>query len=355
MDGRFDLQAGVFSRDIDVSLSSADLWGVDKSRAYSSITDMLHEEAARLDVVIVLSPTPTHFDHVSTVLTAGIDVICEKSLAMTSDEAQRLDELAKRLNRRLLVTYNYSGYPMIRELRELIRRGALGRIVACQIEMPQEGFLRRASDGRPLVPQEWRRVDGSIPTVCLDLGSHTHHLASFLLSKEPIELVASASHHGRIENVVDYVAALCRYPDDVDVSMTFGKSLIGYRNGLSVRIFGDEASAGWVQSNPEQLLLSRANGDRLLVDRASSSSIIANRSRYERFKAGHPAGFIEAFANLYWDFYDTLTSDGPGENAKDSDLYVFDASHAEAGLRMLEAMTESHRSREWITVETRAK
>lgn len=327
------------------------MWNVLPDRTYQSWSDFVDGEVGRLDAVVVLTPTPDHSEQVEALLEAGYDVICEKSLAVTAAEADALGRLAGSTGRFLAVTYNYSGYPMVRELKARLTAGELGRVVAVNIEMPQEGFLRVDDAGEPVQPQEWRRRDGLIPTVSLDLGTHTHQLVQLMLGGEPLELVATESHHGRVEQVVDYVSLLARYEDDVDVNMWFGKCALGHRNGLRLRVYGTEAAAEWTQAHPEELWFSDQRANVRLVDRASPGTLTANEARYERFKVGHPAGFLEAFANLYWDMADAL-SDHRVSGAW-SNPYVFGANQAADGLRVLEAASQSSRTRQWVPVRAR--
>ncbi|MBI5087825.1 MAG: Gfo/Idh/MocA family oxidoreductase [Actinobacteria bacterium] len=281
-------------------------------------------------------------------LEAGFDVISEKALAGSSRSADALHAAAQSAGRFLAVTFNYSGYPMVRELRARVQAGEFGRIVAANVEMPQEGFLRVNVEGQPIQPQEWRQRDGSIPTVSLDLGTHTHHLARFILGADPLELVATQAHHGRVSTVADYVSCIARYPDGVDVDMWYGKCALGNRNGLRMRVYGETASAEWLQTNPEELRIADAQANIRIIDRVSPGTRVASDVRYERFKVGHPAGFLEAFANLYWDLADCLVEFR--ETGRYTSDYVYGAAEAADGLRMLEAIAESSARHEWCQV-----
>jgi predicted dehydrogenase len=350
MDDRWELVAGAFSRHPDVNAETGEQWGIDPDRVYGSWAQLVEREAGRLDAVVVLTPTPQHDEQVLALLEAGFDVISEKALAGSSQSADDLHAAARSARRFLAVTFNYSGYPMVRELRARVRAGELGRIVAINVEMPQEGFLRVNADGDPIQPQDWRQRDGSIPTVSLDLGTHTHHLTNFILGTDPVELVATQAHHGQVASVADYVSCIARHPDDVDVDMWYGKCALGHRNGLRLRVYGEIASAEWLQTNPEELRVADARANVRVLDRVSPGTLVANESRYERFKVGHPAGFLEAFANLYWDLADGLVEFR--ETGGCSSPYVYGAAQAADGLRMLEAIAESSKRREWCKVVT---
>lgn len=349
MDGILSVDAGCFSRHQDVNRQTAEKWGISPHRLYASWQALIEAERGRLDAVVILTPTPHHLGPVQAALRAGHKVICEKALAASSREAAEILQTLDQTGGFLAVTYNYTGYPMVRELRRMIREGRLGRIQQIHIEMPQEGFARLNREGQPAVPQEWRLSDDVMPTISLDLGVHVHHLIDFLTGEKPLELVATQSSHGRFPQVVDNVSTLMRHANDMESSIWFSKAALGYRNGLRVRIFGSEASAEWVQMDPEVILFNDNRGHQIRIDRATVDVEIAQKGRYNRFKSGHPAGFIEAFANLYLDIAERMK---PGGRIADSEIdYVFSARQAWEGLVALEAVAESARERKWVKLD----
>jgi predicted dehydrogenase len=346
MDRLWRLEAGVFSRHEDVNARAAEMYGVGKQRTYSSLEDLLNGENERLDALAILTPTPVHADMVVQCLEAGLPVICEKALATTSREAETIRDACERTGVFLAVIYNYSGYPMVRELRRMIRDGDLGEILHFQAEMPQEGYLRTDDRGNKPVPQDWRLKDGPVPTLHLDLAVHLHELVHYLTGLKPREVVADQSSRGWFD-VIDNASCLCRYTDNVQGQFWFSKCALGLRNGLRLRVYGSEASAEWYQLNPEEVILCRGDGRREIRDRASNARVASDR-RYTRFKAGHPAGFVEALANLYADIHDALTCyKATGHQQSDE---VFGAGLAVEGLQWLEAMIRSCESGAWEPV-----
>jgi len=349
MDGKFDVVAGCFSRHQNTNAETAKQWGIASDRVYQTWPQMLEEEKGRLDAIVVLTPTPEHLAPVMTALDAGYPVICEKALASTSPEAARIHNAVEATSGFLSVTYNYTGYPMVRELREMIRRGHLGRVEQIHIEMPQEGFARLNREGKPMVPQQWRMQGGAIPTISLDLGVHLHHMIDFLTGEKPLALVATQSSLGRFRQVVDNTMALVQYTNGLECSVWFSKAALGHRNGLRVRVYGEEGSAEWFQMEPEVIHFSDNCGHQFRIDRASNDVLIAHQPRYNRFKSGHPAGFLEAFANLYADIAEDLTQ-WSNDKTLASD-YTFTSRHALEGLVMLEAIERSARERRWVDVD----
>jgi len=347
MDKRWELVAGCFSKNPELNQETGKLYGVSPERTYDTWHDMLVGEKGRLDAIVILTPTPAHFESVMACMRAGFAVICEKSMAVNSMQAQAILNLRNELNAFLAVTYNYTGYPMVRELAKRIGDGKLGKILHFHAEMPQEGFIRVDANGNKPVPQPWRLSDGDIPTLHLDLAVHLHQIVHYLTRQKPVELVSDQNHYGWFSGIVDNASCLCRYTDDIQGHLWFSKSALGHRNGLRIRIYGDLGSAEWYQLNPEELVLSYVDGRREILDRAAEVEIASQR-RYTRFKAGHPAGFIEAFANLYCDIADGLHQYRKTGNWQSEE--VFSADLALEGMHFLEAMVSSAKSRTWQTV-----
>ena len=344
LDGHFRVDCGCFSRRPEINDETAQTYGIPPERTHASWGALLESETRDLDALVVLTPTPDHREMVVAALDAGYPVICEKALAVSSDECRDIGEAVARNRGFLAVTYNYSGYPMVRELRRMIAEGRLGRLQQIHVEIPQEGFLRQAA-----APQAWRLKDHAVPTVSLDLGVHAHHLVHFLTGgKAPLEVIGDQATYGQFGDIVDNVYCLAHYEDDLRVQSWFGKTALGNRNGLRIRVYGSLASAEWFQMQPEDLLLNQADGRRSLIDRGADDAGLARQVRYNRFKSGHPSGFIEAFANLYTDIADQLRQHQSGAMTRND--FVYGAQESEEGLRFLEAISRSARSSKWETV-----
>jgi predicted dehydrogenase len=214
--------------------------------------------------------------------------------------------------------------------------------------MPQEGFIRRnPATNATNIPQSWRQLDHGVTTLALDLGVHLHHIVSFLTNCKPLELVAKEDHLGNVTNVVDNVNCIVKYSNGMICSMWFGKSALGYRNGLRVRLFGTEGAAEWTQTDPENLYLCDKYGSKRTIDRSDPENLVANLPRYCRFKPGHPAGFIEAFANYYADIAEAIA----GQNV--SHRYVAGIDTALESMHFLEAISISSRSNRWEPIPHR--
>lgn len=349
MDQRFELVAGCFSQNSELNKRSAREYGVESERTYQSLDELLNNEVGNIDAIIILTPTHQHKKQVLTCLEKGLPVICEKALVSSAADASELQTLLEQKAGFLAVTYNYTGYPMFRELQSLIHNDKLGKIQQIHIEMPQEGFAKLNVEDEPIVPQGWRLTDEKIPTISLDLGVHLDLMIRFLVDEDLLELVAGSNTFGQFEQVIDDIWCTANYTNGLKCNIWYSKVALGYRNGLKVRVFGSKGAAEWYQEEPEYLYLADNHGQKSIIDRANPDAIISGDERYTRFKAGHPAGFIEAFANYYYDVADALKQylhDGDYNNP-----YVFGINDAVEGIKMLEAIADSCSERRWINLK----
>ena len=344
MDNRFELVAGCFSRNPDVNQSTASNWGLSTDQAYQNWKSLLDSVDTNSTVIALLTPTPHHFEVLEAAISMGFRIICEKSVTSSLDEIRSLSAQIDKSRSSLHAVYNYTGYPMIRELREIVQSGILGKLLHCEVEMPQEGFLRRKADGTEIQPQEWRRYDDFIPTVSLDLGIHVVNLFRFVTGERIEKVVGHYQSRGNVPDVVDNVSALAECSNDLTADFRFGKTSLGKSNGLSVNIYGSEGSASWIQIDPEYLRLSDCFGTTKKLHRGSVSCMLAHLDRYNRFKAGHPSGFLEAFSNHYFDIADEL------EGLVKASEFTFSANDAMTDMAVLHALSESVQSKKWTVV-----
>lgn len=352
MDNRWTLVSGCFSKDKVINQETAGYYGINIERTYDQWQDFLENEKGNIDAVCILTPTSIHKDMVLTALHLGYAVICEKSMGATYQEAIEISNAVRINNSFLAVTYNYSGYPMLRELRQMIIEGKLGKVQQIHIEMPQEGFQRLDKNGKIPTPQNWRLQDGIIPTISLDLGVHLHHMIYFLSGEKPLEVVADQSTFGHFNQIVDNVLCIAKYTGNISCQIWYSKSALGHRNGLRVRVYGSHGSAEWFQMHPENLVYSDIQGRYTVLDR-SEPSFLAGEPRYNRFKSGHPAGFIEAFANHYYDIADSLIQFKQCGSYRSP--FIFNDILAKEGLEMLEAISISAANRTWVPIKSNSK
>lgn len=302
LDNAFELVAGCFSRDREVNCSSAEKYRVLPNRVYDSLESLLLAEKDQLDAIVIATPIAAHVSQISMVLDAGLVAICDKPLVATCDECAMLFAKVPVESPRLFSIFNYTGYQAVREIKHRVAAGEIGKVFRVMAEMPQDSYLRLKNVDKVNTIQSWRLIDGEVPCLSLDLFAHIHSLMHFITGLKPIAVTAkSRSISGVSKGLIDDVDAFVEYQDNVILNAWYGKAALGYRNGLKIRVFGTKGSFEWVQESPEQITHANAIGDRLVLDRISSTSTVTPELRYNRFKAGHPAGFIEAFANYYFD------------------------------------------------------
>lgn len=349
MDGKFKLIAGCFSRNSKINARTATEWFIENH--YTNHLELLEKEKNNLDAIVILTPTDIHTEIIMDVLKFNIPIICEKTLTDSIDDAVKIKNISTNNNPFLVTTYNYTGYPMIRELENMISNKKLGKIIQINIQMPQESFIRLDKDGNIPKPQEWRLKDNTISTLSLDLGTHLSNMISFLTKEKPLEVIAMQNSFGHYD-VVDNLICMIKYSSNIDCQMWYSKSALGHKNGLKVEVSGTNGSASWYQMNPEFLEFNDNMGRNIMIDRSSKDIEIADQNRYNRFKSGHPAGFIEAFANHYNDIYDSLVHYKSGENNY-LNQYVFDIESSLEGLMLMEAIEKSIKSKKWEKINVK--
>lgn len=340
MDKRFEVVAGVFSSNEESNAQTAQRWKV--PAYYATVDELIKHERDNIDAVSILTPTPLHFEALQTLLQANIPIICEKPLVSSLEEVQALEQIYDPQQHFLVVTNNYSGYPMLRELKQKIVDGELGDILQVRLQMPQESFLRPPKSVK--YPQKWRLQDGFIPMISLDLGTHLHHLAYFLLGEEPDNVMATYNRFAEYD-VIDDVNIALEYQSGIKGHLWYSKTALGNRNGLHVEVYGKKASAAWHQENPEKLAFSYYTGQKTIIDRGSDIDMLPN-PLYHRMTPGHPSGFIEAFANLYNDIANCL-DDFYAQKPIESD-YVYGLAHAKSCTTMLHHASVSHQKKAWV-------
>ena len=346
MDRKYRVHAGCFSTDPLVNLATGESIGLPPTQIFSSAEEMADALAHDVEAVVILTPTNLHHEHVKLMSKRSHFVICEKALDTSPRAAMEL--LGTDSQGRILVTYNYSAYPMVREVRRRLQEGDFGELLSMRIEMPQEGFIKLGENSALPSVQSWRQHDASISMVSLDLGTHLMQLIRMLTGQSMTRCVAQSDHQGLVADVVDHVDFLAEYESGLRVRGHYGKTTLGQRNGLAFQIDGTLGSVAWHQGVPGQLYVASARGELQVVDHGSPSLREANKDRYTRFKAGHPYGFVEAYANMYWDFRSWIRREGGVVN--DDLLRSYGSGEAIRGLIELESIELAARSREWVSV-----
>jgi predicted dehydrogenase len=335
IDGQFDLVGGVFSRHEDTNKESATAYGLDERKAFESIDELISE--TQLDLLAIITPSPVHKLGILRAAERKISVICEKPLVSSlSDWREVSDNWPK--DKHLFVVYNYTGYPMVREARSIIESRILGEPLQVIVEMPNDGFVRPPRiAGVQKPPQSWRLTDPIIPQAALDLATHAIQLVRFVTQEEVASAKANWANHTQFTGIKDTLQVIGTLTSSASFSIWTTKSAHGYRNGLNIRVLCERGSLKWTQTDPEHLTITDADRFNGVLDRSNSTGEGYN-PRYDRFKVGHPSGFIEALANYYGSVYEALTHEVQVTQATS----VFGLNDSFEELSILEALAESN-------------
>lgn len=304
LDDRIALVAGALSSNPANAAASAAEIGIAPERSYDDYRAMARAEAARpdgIEAVVIVTPNHLHAPVATAFLEAGIDVICDKPLSTTPAEAEALVALTARLKRRFVVTLNNTGYAMVRQAREMIAAGALGRLVSIHGAYLQD-WLTRPIDADGHKQAEWRTdpARAGQSAVLADIGVHAFNLACFVSGSDAERVAADLFTAVPGRRLDDNAHVLVRWSDGARGTILASQTSPGHDNDLSVRVYGDKAGLEWRGTRPEELRFTPYGEEtRTLVRGGPGSS--AESQRVSRMPAAHPEGYIEAFANLYRD------------------------------------------------------
>lgn len=297
------LAAGCFSRDPDKSARSGERLGIAPDRVYASYEEMARLEAARedrIDFVSIVTPNKSHYAIAKTFLEHGFHVVCDKPLTIEESEGLELERLAADKGLLFAVTYTYSGYAMVKQAREMIRRGELGEIISVMAEYPQEWVLNAEEPS-------WRMLVSQGKSCCVaDIGVHISHTVSYVTGLAIDSLCADMNIYGTLSELDNHANILVKYDSGATGMYWCSQVAAGCQNGLKFRIFGSLGSLEWEQERPEELKVA-LKGRPLQVLYRGRDELYPPAAAYSRLPGGHPEGLYEAFANVYKAFCSDLT------------------------------------------------
>ena len=342
LDDRYDLVAGALSSDPARSRRAGHDLGI--GRVYSNGMELLSAEAGLPDgaeVVAVMTPNDSHHRYAMAALELGFDVIMDKPITNTLDEA--LEVLAKVEETGLVfcLTHNYTGYPMVRQARAMVQDGRLGELRLIQVEYVQGG---KAAEDDPApgddLPWRYDPVKGGPSLVMGDIGTHAHNLVRFITGLEVSEVAAEVGHIVPDRLVDDYAGALLRF--DGGARGTFGvtQAAAGVENCLRIRVSGTAGSLEWQQEQPTTLIFRPLTGP-VEIRTPNGPGTLPLSARASRIVAGHPEGFHEGFANVYADAAEAIAARRTGVAADPLALHFPNARDGAIGVRFVDAVMQS--------------
>ena len=354
LDDAYELCAGALSSDPDRAASSGRELGLAEDRIYASYEAMATAEAERddgIDVVAVVTPNHLHYPITKTFLERGFHVICDKPFTITSEQSRELIALAKQRDRVLAVTYNYTGYPLVRHARAMVARGDLGNIRVVNVEYAQD-WLASPLEQSGQKQAEWRTdpersgAGGSVG----DIGTHAFHLAGFVTGLKPVALCADLSTAVEGRRLDDNVHLMLRYANGARGLLWASQVAVGNENNLRLRVYGDKGGLSWRQESPNELEFSRLGEVPERITRGSPGVSIAG-SRVTRIPAGHPEGYLEAFATIYTDVAAAIRAHDAGQTL-DENVAFPTGEDGLSGVEFIEAAVRSSASdAAWVDLD----
>ncbi|MCX5970902.1 MAG: Gfo/Idh/MocA family oxidoreductase [Coprothermobacterota bacterium] len=356
MNNQARLVAGSFSQAFERTLETGRELGLDPERTYPDFLTMAEREGSRIDridFVVIAVPNHLHFPVAKAFLQQGIDVICEKPLTFSMEEANELVRLTRESHLQFMVAYTYTGYPMVREARSLVTSGALGSIRVVAAEYPQ-GWLtdpiERNGVGGGANPQAFWRTDPRYSGIsgCVgDIGTHVENLVHFITGLEIDKLAA------RLEIMVpgrlldDNAYMMLRYKGGASGSYWSSQVAIGEENGLRIRVYGEKGALSWSHENPN-ILRFQKKGEPVQILTRGSGYLSPEAARFVRVPAGHPEGYFEAFANLFRSFCNVLIARKEGRPSDLLDTFPTVEDGARGVKFITDAVQSSQRDSAWV-------
>ncbi|MGB5942323.1 MAG: Gfo/Idh/MocA family oxidoreductase [Leeuwenhoekiella sp.] len=318
IDGMIELVCGAFSSDPVRSLASAETLGISKNRAYGNFEEMITTEASlpkeeRMDFVAIVTPNHMHFPPAKMALENGFHVICDKPLSLNLEEAYELQKIVEKSGKVFALTHNYTGYPMVKQAREMIKRGDLGKIRKVNVQYLQ-GWLATSVEKTNNKQASWR-VDPSksgIGGALGDIGTHAENLMRYITGLEIEELAADLGVFGEGRVLDDDGNLLLRLQGGAKGTMSISQIALGEENNLGIKVYGTKGSLQWFQENPNELNVHWLDKPKQIYT-PKGAGTYPQASNYVRIPAGHPEGYLEAFATIYRSFAKELIKIANGE------------------------------------------
>ncbi|QEL17237.1 Gfo/Idh/MocA family protein [Limnoglobus roseus] len=320
LDNRAALVAGALSSDAAKAKASAADYDIPADRAYGSVKEMVAAEGKRpdkVDFVSVATPNHTHFEIAKTFVEAGFNVICDKPMTFDLAQAEELLKIVEKSGVVFAVTHNYTGYPLVRQAREMILNGDLGEINATRSNYIQ-GWLRTRLEAESQKQAAWR-TDPSKSGIagCFgDIGTHAYNLGRYMTGLLPKEISGHLKIFAEGRALDDYGTALVRYENGALGTVTASQISHGRENDLFIEIDGTKAALQWRQENPNELIVRKNGEPHKIYTRNGGPYLGAAAGAASRLPSGHPEAFFEAFANVYGAAFDAMVKKASGEKVE---------------------------------------
>ena len=355
MDGKIDIVAGAFSSQPAKSRQTGEALCLDPARVYDSYTQMIEQEARRedpIDFVAVVTPNNSHFAIARDALQAGLHVMCEKPMTMTLDEALELQKIAAKSKRVFGLMHNYTGYPMVKLARDMVAQGDIGKVLKIVVQYPQ-GWLIKPIEREGQVQAAWRtdpKRSGAGGCVG-DIGTHAANLAEYVSGLQIKEVCAELTTFVKGRRLDDDVNCLLRFNQGARGLLHASQVSVGQENNLAIWVHGEKGSLEWHQEHPNYLHVYGID-QAVQIWRRGNDYIGAKSpaaARATRLPFGHPEAFLEAFANHYVNFAETILAGLERRKPSALELDFPGTKEGVRGMAFIEAVVRSAASKDkWV-------
>ena len=349
LDGHFDLVCGAFSSNPEKSKQAGNTLNLDASRVYGSYKEMFEKQSQlpenkRMDVVSIVTPNHVHFEPAKLALESGFHVIIDKPLVFSLDEARELKKVVEETGNILALTHTYTGYPMIKEAKHIVEEGKLGKIRKIFVEYPQ-GWLATPLEEEGNKQASWRTdpdksgAGGAIG----DIGTHAANLAEYVSGLNITDICADVNIAVENRKLDDDSAALLKFEDGASGVLIATQVAAGEENDLKLRVYGEKGGVEWTHTDPSTLLY-KQHEKPVQILRAGTGYLSEAATSNHRLPAGHPEGYLEAFANIYVEFYRAVTDFQKGGTFKATEYDFPNVDDGVRGMAFVATMVESNKS-----------
>jgi len=350
LDGYIELVCGAFSSSPRKSKASGKALFLDPKRVYKNYQEMIERESSlpedvRMDFVSIVTPNHVHFDPAKLALENGFDVVCDKPITFSLDQAKELRKLVRRKKRLFAVTHNYTGYPIVKEAKAIIASGALGKIRRAVIEYPQ-GWLSTRLESSGQKQASWRTdPKKSGKAGCMgDIGTHAENLLEYVSGLKIKKLCADLNVFVDGRALDDDGAILLELEGKAKGILFASQIAAGEENNLRLRIYGEKGGLDWSQQEPNTLLVKWLDKP-MEIRRTGVGVQSASTIHATRIPAGHPEGFLEAFANIYKNFALSINDKLIGNPPNPLHLDFPSIDDGVRGMQFIDRVIESSRSK----------
>jgi len=351
MENDIELVCGCFSRNYQTSLTTGRAWYVPEERIYHDYKEMLEKEASlpegeRMDFVAIVTPNIVHYEQAALALDLGFDVVLDKPMTFSLEEALKLQEKVEKTGLTLALTHTYSAYPAVKEMKSRIAEGQIGKVRRLYVEYTQ-GWLSRRIELEGGNNAGWR-TDPSLSGKggCVgDIGTHAWHLSEYITGEKVTELCAELSTFVEGRPIDDDAAAFLHYTNGVKGVLHASQIAAGEENKLRIRIYGEKGSFDWQQMEPNTLIARWGDRPEEII-RTGNGYMCPLAKWNTRTPGGHPEGYIEAFANIYRNFAKTIRAKANGETPAPEALDFPNVYDGVRGLQFIETMVASGYSKD---------